>query len=146
MKVVLLENVDKLGSAGEVKNVSDGFARNYLIPKRLAQPATQQALKKVEKQLKEQVKKNEEELKENQKIADQINKKELIIVRKAKEGKLFGSVSEEDIVKALKKENVNISKENVSLENPIKEVGEHKVNINLEHNIEAALRIFVKEE
>ncbi len=146
MKVVLLENVDKLGSAGEVKNVSDGFARNYLIPKRLAQPATQQALKKVEKQLEDRLKKNEEELKENQKIADQINKKELTIIRKAKEGKLFGSVSEEDIAKALKKENVNISKENVSLENPIKEVGEYKVKINLEHNIEATLRIFVKEE
>ncbi|MFW5884708.1 MAG: 50S ribosomal protein L9 [Patescibacteria group bacterium] len=146
MKVVLLENVDKLGSAGEVKNVSDGFARNYLIPKRLAQPATQQALKKVEKQLEDRLKKNEEELKENQKIADQIDKKELTIIRKAKEGKLFGSVSEEDIAKALKKENVNISKENVSLENPIKEVGEYKVKINLEHNIEATLRIFVKEE
>jgi large subunit ribosomal protein L9 len=146
MKVVLLENVDKLGNAGEVKNVSDGFARNYLIPKKLAQPATQQALKKVEKQLEDQLKRNKEELKENQKIADQINQKELTITRKAKEGKLFGSVSEEDIVEFMKKEGIKISKENVSLKDPIKEVGEYEIKVNLEHNIEANLRIFVKEE
>lgn len=146
MKVILLKKVEKLGKAGEVKEVADGFARNYLLPKNLASPATQKAIKKVEEHLKEEVKKNEEELKENQVKASKIRENELTIKEKAKEGKLFGSVAKKDIAKALGKKGIEIKESNIELKEPVREIGEYDIKIQLEHGIESELKLIVEEE
>ncbi|MFO7807467.1 MAG: 50S ribosomal protein L9 [Candidatus Moraniibacteriota bacterium] len=146
MKVVLLKEVEKLGKAGEIKQVSDGFARNYLIPKKMAKPATQKAIEKVEEQLKKELEKNKEELRRNQKLAEEIKKEEIIIRKKAKKGKLFGSVTEEDIVKALKEKHIDTKESNIKMNKQIKEAGEYEIKISLNHGIEAELKVIIEEE
>jgi len=143
MKIILLQNVENLGKEGEIIEVADGHARNFLIPKKLAEPATEDAAKRAEvkKQKEEQGAKTE--LEETQKLAELLEGREVYIKVKEKDGILFGSVNEKVIAKTLKAEGTNIKPENIKLVEPIKEMGDYDVQISLDHGLEVNIRIIL---
>lgn len=147
MKVVLIQNVKKLGKVGDVVNVSDGYARNLLFPKNLAQMATPDVLKRVEKSKADMAASEKEETEKLNKLAREIKDKKIVIVARSKGGKLFGSIDTGIIARELKNQlNVEIGKDCIKLEAPIKEVGEKKVVIEFLKNIKANVIVEVKEE
>ena len=147
MKVILLKDVEKLGQKGEVKNVADGYARNFLIPNKLAVLATKSELAKLEEKKKIEVEKAEEELKLYQEMASQIDGLEIEIpVKISEEGKLFGAIMASQIAEKLKEKNFEIKKEQIKLESPIKELGEYEAVVEFPHNLETKIKIIVIEE
>ncbi len=147
MKVILLKDVEKLGKNGEVKNVADGYARNFLIPNKMAVLATKSELIKLEEEKKIETEKAEEELKLYQGIASQIDGLELEIPAKViEDGKLFGAITTAKIVEVLKEKNFEIKKEQIKLEEPIKEIGEYEATVEFPHNLESKIKIIVTEE
>jgi large subunit ribosomal protein L9 len=146
MKIVLLKSVKNVGGAGEVKNVNDGFARNFLIPQGLAEIATEDAMKKAERLKEDQEEKNRQELENAQKIAESVDGLEIVINQKTHEGKLFGSVDRKTISEKLKQQGVLVDESSVLLEKPIKETGEFQVKISLNQGIEAEIKVIVEEE
>lgn len=149
MKVILLKDVKNIGKAWDVKNVSDGYARNFLFPKKLAEIATPDLVKKSETLKADAVKKAEADLEKVEQLASELD--DFVVKIKAKantEGKLFGSIKPEMIREALISEKLNIqniSADKISTEN-IKELGEHKVTINLPHGLEAVIVVIVEAE
>jgi large subunit ribosomal protein L9 len=146
MKVILLENVKNLGIAGDIKEVSDGYARNFLVPRKLAEMATPETLKKAEKLKEQGIQKEKEELKNSRQLASKINEKEIVIRSKEKDGKLFGSVGIKEIIKELKNQGIEIKGEYVILDAPIKETGERKVLIKFDNKTEATIKIIIEGE
>jgi len=147
MKIILLEDVKNLGKKGEIKEVADGYAKNFLFPRNLAVLATSQKIKEVEEKQKAQEKKAEAELKTFQKLAEKLDGYELEIKAKAtKEGKLFGSLDKEKIAKLLQKNNFSIEPSQIKLEKPIKEIGEYEVFLEFPHGLEAKIRVIVQGE
>ncbi|MCD6528237.1 50S ribosomal protein L9 [bacterium] len=147
MKVVLLCDVDKIGKKYEIKQVKDGFARNYLIPKGLAKPATEEVLKWVEAQKEIEAKKIEEELKQVQKLASKLDGQEIVISTKiGKKGEMFEKISRQKIYEKLKELGFKIKKNQIELEKPIETLGEFPVKIQLEHGLEAEIKVIVIEE
>ncbi|MFH1402144.1 MAG: 50S ribosomal protein L9 [Patescibacteria group bacterium] len=148
MKIILLQDVAKFGKKFEVKNASDGYALNFLLPQRLARLATKQAIKELEAE-----RKKEEETK-NAEIAELKNKlgklkKPIEIKAKAnKEGKLFASLDKKEIAQAIQeKTGLNINPKILELEKPIKIAGEHKVKIKIgEEETELSLNIKAEEK
>jgi len=147
MKVILLQDIDKLGKKGDIKDVTDGYARNLLIPKKMAILASKSEILKLEEQKKIDGEKAEKELIRFQEIASQIDGFELEISTKAGEGdKLFGAITTAKISEELKKNNFEIEKTQIKLKDPIKEVGEYEIPIELPHNLEAKIKLLIKEE
>jgi large subunit ribosomal protein L9 len=148
MKIILLEDVRNVGKKFEIKEVKDGYARNFLFPNKLAELATSTAVKKLEIQ-KMEYEKNELEIQKHlQSIASEIEKLTLIFPLKAdKSGSAFGSVNKETISKALRDRQI-ITKERleIDLDRPIKEFGEYTVQIELKKGITAKLKILVSKE
>jgi large subunit ribosomal protein L9 len=147
MKVILLADVYKHGVAGEVVNVADGFARNYLIPKKLAVKATEGELKRAAK-LREQAMARRAALDERlNDLARQIDGVELVFARKASNtGKLFGSVTTSEITEALNaKTGVDINRRRISQQS-LREVGTHMVPVRLGSEISPVLKIVVVRE
>lgn len=144
MKVILLKDVEKVGKQFEIKEVKEGYARNFLIDKGLAKPATEEALKWLEVQKEIQEKKAEEELKKAQELASKIDDMELAIaVKVGEEGQLFESINAQKISDKLKEMGFDVKKTQVGLPEPIKEIGEFPVKIKLEHNLEVEIRAIV---
>lgn len=131
MKVIFLKNVDKIGKAGEIKNVADGFALNFLLPKKMAEAATEQRIKKTKNQENKKTMAEEGKEKENSKLLEKLSGLKLEIRAKASDnGKLFAGLSAEDIAKELKtQKNIAVAARFVKLEKHIKEVGEYEVEI-----------------
>ena len=145
MKVILLKDIEKLGRKYEVKEVKDGFARNFLIPKKLAKIATRENLRWLEDIKKSLQKKAEEELKKVQKLASELDGKELLIeLKKGKKGQLFQSINRRFISEELKKIGFYIKKDQILLEEDIKEEGEFPVKIKLPHNLEVEIKLIVQ--
>jgi large subunit ribosomal protein L9 len=147
MRVILLQDVEKLGKKYDIKEVADGYARNFLIPKGLAKPATEEALKWLETQKEIEAKKAEEDLKKVQEIASAVDDQEVIIpVKVGEEGQLFESITAQKISEKLKEIGFDIKKTQIDLAEPIKELGEYPVKIKFEHNLEAEIKVIVVEE
>ena len=147
MRVILLQDIENLGKKYDVKEVADGYARNFLIPKGLAKPATEEALKWLETQKEAEAKKAEEELKMVQERATAIDGLEVIIpVKIGEDGQLFESITSQKISEKLKELGFEIRKTQIDLLEPIKELGEFPVKIKFEHNLEAEIRVIVIEE
>lgn len=147
MKVILLENIDKLGKKGEVQSVKRGFARNYLIPRNMAIYATPSNMKKVVEIQANAAVEEEKRMAELKNLAGKIALHKLAFVRKVDENDhMFGSVSEVDICNALHEAGIEIHKSTVMLEKHIKELGEHKVDIRLHKDVVANLIISVNKE
>lgn len=146
MKVVLKQKVENVGGTGEVKNVADGFAQNFLIPNGLAEPATQKNISKAKDTLQQKEKEQSDELKQAQKMAQKIDGEEFLIKAKAKEEKLFGSIDAGMIAEKLKESDIKIEESSVELKEPIKEIGEYQIKINFNHGIEATIKVVVEKE
>lgn len=147
MKVIFVENVPNTGQKGEVKEVASGYARNYLIPQGLALEATPGRLKDLEMKEKTRARKSAQEADEAQKIADKITGKQFAVKAKTGEGgKLFGSVTSADIAKLLAESGVKVDKKKVELDDPIKTLGEHEVQIKLHPEVTASITVLVEQE
>jgi large subunit ribosomal protein L9 len=147
MKVILLKDIENLGKKYEIKEVSDGYARNYLIPKKLAKVANEKNLEWLEKQKEKEEKKAEEELKKVQEAASAVDGQEVVIpVKVGEDGQLFESITVQKIYEKLKELGFEIKKKQILLESPIKELGEFPVKIKFPHNLEAEIKIIVVEE
>ena len=147
MRVILLQDVEKLGKKYEIKEVKDGYARNFLIPKGLAKLATKEALLWLETQKEAGAQKAEEELKKVQEVASAIDGQEVIIpVKIGEEGQLFESITSQKIFEKLKELGFEIKRTQFDLEEPIKELGEFPIKIKFEHNLEAEIKVIVTKE
>jgi len=144
MKVILIENVDKLGSIGDVVTVKTGHARNYLIPKKLVKEATAGNLKSLESLLKKKAAVEAKVLEEANKVAEKIAALSLTIPAEAgEEEKLFGSVSSEKISEALAQEGVSVDKRDIVLDEPIKKLGAYQVTVKIHPQVKASLKVLV---
>ena len=141
MKVLLLQDVDNLGYAGDVKKVANGFGRNYLLPQNLAVLATPGAMKQAETIRKAAEKRRAQETEDAKAIANQLANLELVFERRAGEtGKLYGSVTSGDIAEAIQeKTGLEIDKRKVSLHEPIRNLGEQVVPIKLMIDVTAEI-------
>lgn len=147
MKVILLQDIENVGKKFEVKNVADGNARNFLIPRGLAKNATPEALEWLEKQKEMTAQKAEEELKTTQEKASNLDDLEVTIrVKVGEEGQLFESINAQKIAERLKEMGFNVKKNQVQMAEPLRELGEFPVRLVLEHNLEAEIRVIVVEE
>jgi large subunit ribosomal protein L9 len=144
MRVILLKDVEKVGKKFEIKEVKNGYARNFLIPKGLAKLATKEVLEWLEIQKEIQEKKAEQDLKKIQEFASTIDDLEIAIsVRTGEEGQLFESINAQKISEKLKEMGFDIKKTQIELPEPIKEIGEFPIKIKLEHNLEVEIRVIV---
>ncbi len=147
MLVILLQDIEKLGKKYDIKEVADGYARNFLIPKGLVKEATKEVLKWLETQKEAEAKKAEQELKKNQDLASAIDGQEVIIpIKISKDEHLFESVTSQKIFEKLKELGFEIKKSQIELEKPIKELGEFPIKIKFKHNLEVEIRVIVAEE
>ena len=147
MKVILLQDIENIGKKYDIKEVSDGYARNFLIPKNLAKPVTEETLKWLEIQKEIETKKAEEELKKVEEVASAIDGQEVIIpVKIGEEGQLFESITNQKISDKLKELGFDVKKQQIDLLEPIKELGEFPVKIKFEHNLEVEIRVIITEE
>ncbi len=144
MKIILLKSVEKLGKEGDVVEVKDGFGRNYLLPNKIALPANQANLKKIEEIKKGRKKKEEKEKEGLLKLKEKIASLSLTITAEAKEDEsLYGSVKEAQILKLLQQEGIELPKESLTLEKPIDRLGAYKVLVKLSENTDVAFRLWV---
>ena len=145
MKVILLENLRKIGSIGEVIDVKRGFARNFLIANKKALFASKENIKEVEKIKNELSKKDLEKKKVAKDIFDKIKLKEYVIKKLSTENKeLYGSVKPTEISKLIKdKDGIEIAPAMIQLMDDIKSLGEFKVNINLHSEVQAEIKVKV---
>lgn len=146
MQVILLEDVQGKGSAGDVVKVSDGHARNYLFPKNIAIAATKENLKTLESRKARLDAKKADDLASAQAKAEKIDSLSITIESKAGEGgKLFGSIGTQDIADAvLAQHEVFIDKRKIGLDSPIKEIGIHEVEIKIYPEVTATIRVVVE--
>lgn len=144
MEVILKETIDKLGSQGEIVRVADGYARNYLIPKNLALPATSENLKKIEQIKIAALKKEATEKKQAEGLAALLSQVSVTVARKVGEKDvLYGSVTGIDIADDLKRQGYEIDKRKIHLEEPLKTLGEYSVPIKLHREVTATIKVNV---
>ncbi|MDP2664247.1 MAG: 50S ribosomal protein L9 [bacterium] len=144
MKVILLKDVDKIGKKFEVKEVKDGYARNFLIPQQLAKPATKEALIWLETRKEIEEKVAEDDLKKSQSVASSIDDREVIIgVKVGEQDQLFEAIGVQKIADKLKELGFEVKKTQIELSSPIKELGEFPVKIKFEHNLEVEIKVIV---
>ena len=147
MKVILLEDVTKVGRRGEVRDVSDGYARNFLIPKKLALGATAGNLKNLEHIKKQANAKAERAKADAESLRDRIEALAYEERRQAsEEGKLFGSVTSQDLADFLGKHGIKVERRRIQLDEPIKTLGETAVTIRLHADVTAQLKVSVIRE
>lgn len=143
MKVILLQKVSDLGDADEIKDVADGYARNFLFPRHLAVPATAPAVGDLETRQKRQVKEAEHELHEQQALADRIDGYEVEIKQKVSEkGLLYAAVTPHKVAEQLNKLGFPVIKEQLAMK-PIKEPGSYPVTVKFRHGLEAEIVVVV---
>ena len=147
MKVILLEDVKSLGKKGQIVNVSDGFARNMILPKKLGVEATSKNLNDLKLRKANEEKVAQENLDAAKAFAEELSTKEVILTLKVGEGgRTFGSVSSKEISEAAKKQlNLDIDKKKLQLENPIRNLGVTNVPVRLHPKVTGSLKVWVKE-
>ena len=148
MKVVFLKDVSSKGKVGEIRDVADGYARNFLFPKGLALPATQQAIRSAKIEVEEKAKRHSRLQGELNELAGLINEKELYFKARAGEkGQLHGSITSADIAKELSKlVNAEIDKKKIELDEPLRSLGSHEVTISFSKEAVAKVKVIIEEE
>lgn len=147
MKIILRQDVDNLGEMGEIVEVKDGYARNFLIPREMAYYASKSAINRIEFEKKQYAKKQEEAKAEAQKIADKLGEVQVSIPMKVgEEGKLFGSVTSQAIAEQLDLLGYNIDKKDIIIDDPIKSLGIFSVKVKLHKDVSAPLKVWVISE
>lgn len=146
MKVILLKNMPQLGEKGDVKEVATGHARNFLIPKGLAKPATSQALAELELNKVQTAKVAEADLAAAERLAGQLEGQVIEVAAKASdEGTLYAAISPAKVAGALKAKGFEVSKDQIAVGH-LKELGEHEVVVDLDHGLEARITLVVNAE
>ena len=147
MKVVLRKDYPSLGKSGEIKNVKDGYAQNFLIPKMVAYPATESYLKIFENEKISNEKRSERIKKESEDLKVKIEGLSLnISVKTGEEDRLFGSVTAQDIIEKMKENGINLSKKQLVLEENIKKLGIYHIPVKIAPDIEAQVKVWIIKE
>jgi large subunit ribosomal protein L9 len=148
MKVILLEDVKGRGKKGDVVNISDGYARNFLIPKGLAEEANAKNLNRLKQQKQLESQRSQQELANAKKMAEQLSNLTLTVKAKSGEnGKLFGSVTSKEIAEELKKQhNITLDKRKILLPDPIKSLGRFELEVKIYPEVSAKIIVKVEEE
>jgi large subunit ribosomal protein L9 len=147
MKVILLQDVKGQGKKGDIKNVSEGYARNYLFPRNLAQEATEANLKQLQAEKEAQARKEAEELQAAKALAEKMSDLKVTVHTQAGEGgRLFGAITTKHIGDALAKLGYAIDKRKIQLPEPIKSLGGHQVHVKLHPEVTATITVFVEAE
>lgn len=147
MKVIFLQDVKGQGKKGEVKNVSEGYARNFLLPKGLVKEASDGAIKTLEVQSASEQKKKEREKEDMQKLAARMAELTIGIKAKAGEGgRLFGAITSKQVAEALAAQGITIDKRKIELAEPIRTLGVTQVPVKLHPAVKATLKVQVTEE
>jgi|SRR4026208_1010705 large subunit ribosomal protein L9 len=148
MEIILREDIEKLGTRGQVVKVAAGYARNYLLPKRLAVTATESNKKIVEQERQGHLRREAKLKNEAEDLAKILGGVTVTIAQKAGENdQLFGSVTAKDITEALEKQNFSIDRRKIHLVEPIKQLGEHKVTVRLHREVPTEITVnVVKDE
>ena len=144
MKVILRSTIGNLGRPGDIKEVASGYARNFLLPRRLAESATPSAVKYWEKGKEKRAAIVSSEIKEAKDLAEKLSGVNLTFAMPAsEEGKLFGSVGKTDVLKSLKAAGYDVAKNSVRLETAIKTTGEHEVELRLQPEVSVKVKVTV---
>jgi large subunit ribosomal protein L9 len=144
MKVILTEDIDRLGKIGDVVTVKEGFARNFLIPKNKARPATPGNMKALESVRKKEASEAAKHVVAARALANRISNISLTIsVQAGDEEKLFGSVTADTVSDSLKEEGVEIDKKDIVIEEPIKKLGVYQVTVKVHPEVKASLRLWI---
>lgn len=145
MRVILLQDVKGLGKKDSIVEVSDGYARNYLLPRKIAVEATDGIEKHVKQKKELEQKKKEKELENAKLLAKKLQEHILTIAAKTGEnGKLFGSITNKEIADEIKKQlNIEIDRKKIELESPIKQVGRYEVEVKIHQGVVAKLKVVV---
>jgi large subunit ribosomal protein L9 len=147
MRIVLRENVEKLGRRGEVVKVADGYARNFLLPKKLAFEATDANLKRIEQERRVREVQESRDKQESQALSTRMSQLSLTAVRKVGENEiLYGSVTNGDVAELLEKEGFTIDKRKILLDDPIKSLGIYEVAVKLHPEVTATIKVWVVKE
>jgi len=145
MKVLLVKDVQGLGKSGEILEVSNGHARNFLIPKHLALPATSGVLQKVQKEEQEKQDKFSREAEKLANLKNNLENKTFVIKAKGEKQNLFAAVHEKDIAKAVnEKMGTEISPDAIKISEPIKKIGEHAIEILFSNNIKVKVKLIIE--
>ena len=144
MKVILVQDMKKLGSAGKTVEVKDGYARNYLIPQGIALPATGDNFKKLEEIKRKEAKCAEEKKKTFLVLKEKIEEISLTVTSEVKEDEeIYGTIGEQQIIKALKEEGIELEKGSVLIDEPIKKLGAYNIKVKIHPEVEANFRLWV---
>ncbi|GGL57657.1 50S ribosomal protein L9 [Sporolactobacillus putidus] len=147
MKVIFIKDVKGKGSEGEVKEVSEGYARNYLFPKNMAVPANKSSLKQLDTKKKKQMEHEEEERREAEALKNKIENITIELKAKSGEGgRLFGSITSKQIAQAFQKQNISVDKRKIELPEPIRTLGFTDVPLKLHPQVMAKVKVHVTEE
>ena len=144
MKVILLETIDRLGHSGDIVVVKEGFARNFLIPKKKARPATPGNMKALDAVKKKEAAEVSKQVESARALANRISNISLTIsVEAGDEDKLFGSVTADAVSDDLKGEGIEIDKRDIIIEEPIKKLGVYQVTVKVHPEVKASLRLWI---
>src|SRR5271154_6965622 len=147
MQIILREDIQNLGRPGDVVKVRDGYARNFLLPRNLAVEANPKSIRALEHQKRLALLRREAKKTEALKIKDRLEALRInLTARAGEEGKLFGSVTNIDIERALREQNIEVERRKIMLAEPIKQLGEYQVPVKIDPEVEAVLKITVAAE
>ncbi len=147
LRVCLMKKIKDLGEEGDVVNVTEGYARNYLFPKKLAAPVNDATRRQLERKIADRQAALEAEIAEAKSMAGRISSASCTIAMKAgPEGKLFGSVGVTDIVKALHDQGIELDRHLIELAEPLKELGVYKLEVKLHKQVTTTLKVWIVEE
>ncbi|OGS44793.1 MAG: 50S ribosomal protein L9 [Elusimicrobia bacterium RIFOXYD2_FULL_34_15] len=144
MKIILKQEVKGLGKVGDVKNVKDGFGRNFLLPQGLALEANERNLKIIEREKVKSLNTQKAEIEKAQEYAKKLSTVSITIpVEVGEENKIFGSVGAADISEAIKTEGFDVDKKSIILENPLKELGAFDISVKVHPEVTAKIKIWI---
>lgn len=146
IQVVFTETAEGIAKAGDVRIVSAGYARNFLFPRGIAEPATERALRDAEVRRAHEEKKASEQIAKTKEESQALREREVRIGVKEKDGVMFGSVTTKDIVKALEKDGVVVSEKQIVLPKPLKTLGKHELTADFGHGISVPFVVLLKGE
>jgi len=147
MKVILRKDFDQLGKLGDILDVKDGYARNYLFPRQIAYPATGSYLKMFEEEKKQHARRSEKKRHSSELLAKELSGITLTIPMKVgEEDRLFGSVTSQVIGEALEGKSITLDRRSIELSEPIKSLGEFTVPVKLEGGVNASVKVYVVKE
>lgn len=147
MKVIFIKDMKGQGKKGEVKEVSEGYARNFLFPKGVARPATEGNLKTLEQQQASEEKRKAQEKEDAQALGKKLEEMTVVLKAKAGEGgRLFGAITSKQIAEALAAQNIKIDKRKIELSDPIRTLGVTQIPVKLHPDVKATLKVQITEE